>query len=153
MAKVTVNGKLVPISEEELEIPLIWFLRDSLNLKGTKFGCGKGLCGACTVHLGKAPIRSCQTPTNQVIGKRVTTIEGLAHTTKGQLHPLQEAWIKHNVPQCGYCQPGQIMGAAALLQSNPKANDQEITAHMSGHICRCGTYPRIKKAIKEAIKG
>ena len=150
MSKVTINGKPFPIPKEDADMPLLWFLRDQVGLKGTKFGCGRGLCGACTVHLGKTAIRSCSVPVEAVKNQEVTTIEGLG---KSGLHPLQKSWIKHNVPQCGYCQPGQLMGAAALLHQNPKANDQQIETGMEGHICRCGTYPRIKKAIKDVVSG
>lgn len=129
------------------EMPLLWALRDLLGLRGTKFGCGKGLCGACTVHLDGAARRACQTPLAAAQGSRITTIEGLA---AGADHPLQQAWQAHNVPQCGYCQPGQIMSASALLQQNPKPSDTDIDRAMAGNICRCGTYPRIRAAIKQA---
>jgi aerobic-type carbon monoxide dehydrogenase small subunit (CoxS/CutS family) len=129
------------------ETPLLWVLRDSLNLTGTKFGCGAGLCGACTVHVDGNAIRSCSTPVSQVAGKNITTIEGVS--TNG-LSELQKAWIAEDVPQCGYCQPGQIMSAAALLAKNPHPSDDDITSAMAGNICRCGTYDRIRKAIQRA---
>ena len=129
------------------DTPLLWVIRDVLGMTGTKFGCGMALCGACTVHLDGAAVRSCSTPMSAALGKHVTTIEGL--DAKGQ-HPLQVAWREQGVPQCGYCQSGQIMQAAALLSSKKKPSDQEIEAAMSGNICRCGTYTRIKAAIKQA---
>ena len=129
------------------QMPLLWFLRDELQLTGTKFGCGMGLCGACTVHLNGRAVRSCSTPMQMAVNARVMTIEGL--DPKGA-HPLQQAWKAHNVPQCGYCQSGQIMQAAALLKSVPKPTDQQIAEHMDGNICRCGTYQRIRAAIKTA---
>ena len=132
------------------EMPLLWFLRDELQLTGTKYGCGLGLCGACTVHLDGKAVRSCQTPMKAVAGKKVTTIEGLA--VSGD-HPLQAAWKQHNVPQCGYCQSGQIMQAASLLQEKPHPTDADIDAAMDGNICRCGTYQRIRAAIKTAAAG
>ena len=144
--------KLV-VNNEELEVeadpnmPLLWVLRDKLKLTGTKFGCGIAQCGACTVHVDGNAIRSCVLPISAVSGV-VTTIEGLADG--GNLHPLQEAWIEHDVPQCGYCQAGQIMNAASLLKTNPNPSDQDIDAAMNGNICRCGTYVRIKAAIKTA---
>jgi len=134
-------------SEAPAETPLLWVLRDELKLKGTKFGCGKGLCGACTVHVDGTPMRSCILPLAAAVGKKIVTIEGL--DPKGE-HPLQRAWVKFNVPQCGYCQPGQLMSAAGLLQKVPAPTDQDIDQHMRGNICRCGTYPRIRAAIKEA---
>ena len=143
----TVNGRKVQVDDEG-DTPLLWVLRDTLNLTGTKFGCGKALCGACTVHLDGKPIRSCVTQVSEVAGKSVKTIEALGE--KDTLHPLQKAWVAENVPQCGYCQSGQLMGAAALLQKVASPNDAQIDQAMSGHICRCGTYPRIKKAIKRA---
>lgn len=130
-------------------MPLLWYLRDMLNLTGTKFGCGKSLCGACTVHLDGRAIRSCAVPMEGLEGGSITTIEGLG---AGGDHPLQIAWAEHNVPQCGYCQPGQIMQAAALLAENPYPKDQEIVDGMSGVICRCGTYQRIHAAIKSAAE-
>jgi isoquinoline 1-oxidoreductase alpha subunit len=144
--KITINGK-----ERELDIapdvPLLWALRDYLQLTGTKFGCGKGLCGACTVHLNGAAVRSCQTPVSVAEGNEVLTIEGLSSDAS---HPVQVAWKENNVPQCGYCQSGQIMSAAALLERTPSPSDVEIDSAMSGNICRCGTYPRIRAAIKQA---
>lgn len=132
------------------DTPLLWVLRDTLQLTGTKFGCGAGLCGACSVHINGALTRSCITPVSQVAGKNVTTIEGLG---AGGLHPLQAAWIAEDVPQCGYCQSGQIMAAAALLQKTPQPTDQQITEFMRGNICRCGTYERIRRAIHRASAG
>ena len=130
------------------EMPLLWYLRDSLGMTGTKFGCGMALCGACTVHVDGSPVRSCVTPITAVEGRRVTTIEGLARG--GRLHPVQEAWIEQDVPQCGYCQSGQVMSAAALLAARKSPTDADIDAAMSGNICRCGTYQRIRAAIKQA---
>lgn len=133
----------------DLEMPLLWYLRDELGLTGTKFGCGMGLCGACTVHLNGKAVRSCSTPMGDAAGKSVVTIEAIA---AHGLHPVQEAWIETNVPQCGYCQSGQIMQAVALLNSNKKPTDHDIDQIMSGNICRCGTYQRIRAAIKVAAK-
>ena len=141
-----VNGQAASASAEA-DTPLLWVLRDELGLTGTKFGCGAALCGACTVHLDGQAIRSCQTPISVVAGKKVATIEGLS---KDNRHPLQQAWIKHDVPQCGYCQSGQLMSAAALLAKNKNPSDADIDNAMSGNICRCGTYPRIRAAIKDA---
>lgn len=141
-----VNGKAVS-AKSETDTPLLWVLRDELGMTGTKFGCGAALCGACTVHLDGQPVRSCQTPLSVVNGRKVATIEGLGAANN---HPLQRAWIKHDVPQCGYCQSGQLMSAAALLARNKNPSDADIDAAMSGNICRCGTYPRIKAAIKDA---
>jgi isoquinoline 1-oxidoreductase alpha subunit len=146
MASLTVNGAARNF-DGDAAMPLLWYLRDELQMTGTKFGCGMALCGACTVHLDGAAVRSCSTPMSAALGKHVTTIEGL--DAKGQ-HPLQVAWREQGVPQCGYCQSGQIMQAAALLSSKKKPSDQEIEAAMSGNICRCGTYTRIKAAIKQA---
>src|SRR5215472_10578324 len=129
------------------ETPLLWVLRDTLEMTGTKFGCGAGLCGACTVHLDGSAARSCSTPVSQAAGKNITTIEGLS--AEG-LHALQQAWIAEEVPQCGYCQPGQIMAAAALLAKTPHPTDEQISSFMSANICRCGTYERIKRAIQRA---
>ncbi len=144
--KFQVNGKAVT-AQAEPDTPLLWVIRDELGMTGTKFGCGAALCGACTVHLDGSPVRSCQVPLSAVAGKRVATIESLS---SNNTHPLQVAWIKHDVPQCGYCQSGQLMSAAALLHSNNNPSDGDIDAAMSGNICRCGTYPRIKAAIKDA---
>jgi isoquinoline 1-oxidoreductase alpha subunit len=146
MASLTVNGTPRDFNGDA-NMPLLWYLRDDLQMTGTKFGCGMALCGACTVHLDGAAVRSCMTPMSAAVGKKVTTIEGLA--PKGQ-HPLQVAWRSVGVPQCGYCQSGQIMQAAALLQAKKKPSDAEIESAMSGNICRCGTYTRIKAAIKQA---
>ena len=146
MAVLIVNG-----TREEIEVdpstPLLWVLREKLALTGTKFGCGIAQCGACTVHVDDSPIRSCSTPVSAVDGKTITTIEGLAPSAT-ELHPLQTAWIEHQVPQCGYCQSGQLMSAAALLASNPNPNDADIDSAMKGNICRCGMYGRIRQAIK-----
>ena len=131
--------------EADVDTPLLWVLRDELQLTGTKYGCGLAQCGACTVHADGAPIRACVTPVGAMTGYKIRTIEGL-----GGEHPLQKAWVAHNVPQCGYCQSGQIMAAAALLATNPKPSDADITAAMTGNICRCGTYSRIRAAIKDA---
>ena len=144
-----VNGSDRKVSVSP-DTPLLWVLRDTLNLTGTKFACGAGLCGACTVHVEGAAVRSCSTPVSQVAGKNVTTIEGLS---ANGLHVLQKAWIAEDVPQCGYCQTGQIMAAAALLAKNPHPSDQDITNAMSGNICRCGTYDRIRRAIQRVAAG
>jgi len=141
-----VNGSERKVSVSP-ETPLLWVLRDTLQLTGTKFGCGAGLCGACTVHVDGAAVRSCSTPVSQAVGKNITTIEGLA---ANGLHPLQQAWIAEDVPQCGYCQAGQIMAAAALLAKTSQPSDDQITQAMSGNICRCGTYERIRRAIQRA---
>ena len=140
------NGSKTKLDPQP-ETTLLWVLREHLKLTGTKFGCGSGLCGACTVHLNGQPIRSCITPVSALAGKSVTTIEGLS---KNQSHPLQKAWVEAQVPQCGYCQSGQIMQAAALLESNKNPSREEIVAYMIGNICRCGTYLRIIRAIKIA---
>jgi isoquinoline 1-oxidoreductase alpha subunit len=129
--------------------PLLWVMRDHLDLKGTKYGCGIGQCGACTIHMNGMPVRSCLLPVMAAAGSEITTIEGLAKED-GTLHPIQQTWIEHDVPQCGYCQAGQIMSAAALLKNNPTPTDAEIDQAMQGNICRCGTYQRIRKAIKTA---
>ena len=134
----------------EADTPLLWVLRDTLELTGTKFGCGAGLCGACSVHVNGALTRSCLTPISQAAGKKITTIEGLGADV---LHALQKAWIAEDVPQCGYCQSGQIMAAAALLAKTPHPTDAQVTESMSGNICRCGTYDRIRKAIHQAAGG
>lgn len=141
-----VNGKSVTVNVAA-DTPLLWVLRDSLGLVGTKYGCGKSLCGACTVHLNNNAIRSCSTPVSAVGNGTIVTIEGLSANGS---HPLQTAWIQEDVPQCGYCQAGQIMTAAALLQQKPQPNDEDIDAAMSGNLCRCGTYTRIRKAIHSA---
>jgi isoquinoline 1-oxidoreductase alpha subunit len=132
------------------ETPLLWVLRDTLQLTGTKFGCGAGFCGACTVHADGVALRSCSTPVSQAAGKNITTIEGLSASGP---HPLQQAWIAEQVPQCGYCQTGQIMAAAALLAKTSQPSDDQIDAAMSGNICRCGTYDRIRRAIHRAAGG
>ncbi|MNF37019.1 Isoquinoline 1-oxidoreductase subunit alpha [compost metagenome] len=129
------------------QMPLLWAIRDFVGLKGTKYGCGIAQCGACTVHLNGQPVRSCSLPVTAVANKNITTIEGLSEDNS---HPVQKAWIEEQVPQCGYCQSGQIMAAAALLSKNTSPTDAEIDTAMQGHICRCGTYPRIKRAIKKA---
>ncbi|MFC1579135.1 (2Fe-2S)-binding protein [Pseudomonadota bacterium] len=147
--KVTINGKEHTLDVAP-EVPLLWVIRDRLNLTGTKFGCGKGLCGACTIHLNGSAVRSCQIPVSAAEGNNIVTIEGLSVDAS---HPVQIAWKNNNVPQCGYCQSGQIMSAAALLERNPDPSDLEIDGAMSGNICRCGTYPRIRKAIKQASEG
>ncbi len=144
MNKVKINGVEHPIDADP-NMPLLWVLRDLLNMTGTKFGCGKGLCGACTIHLNGQPVRSCLMPLAAAFGAEITTIEGLSASGD---HPLQQAWLAHKVPQCGYCQSGQLMSAAALLKNNPTPSDAEIKDAMSGNICRCGTYPRIEAAIK-----
>jgi aerobic-type carbon monoxide dehydrogenase small subunit (CoxS/CutS family) len=149
VAKFTVNGKPVESSAGP-DTPLLWVIREDLGLTGTKFGCGIGQCGACTVHLDGAAVRSCQLPVSTVEGKRILTIEGLS--ANGE-HPLQVAWIEEQVPQCGYCQSGQIMAAAALLATTPKPTDADIDSAMSGNICRCGTYQRIRKAVHRAAGG
>ena len=144
----TLNGKPQTVDVSP-DMPLLWVLRDTLNLTGTKFGCGMALCGACTVHINGEPTRSCITPISSVSGKKVTTIEGLA-TDENHLHPVQVAWMEEDVPQCGYCQSGQIMSAAALLSKKPAPTDADIDDAMSGNICRCGTYQRIRKAVHRA---
>jgi len=150
---IEINGERVTLPEELDEVRLLDFLRDYLGLRGTKYGCGRGLCGACTIHLDGAAIRSCQIPAGAALGRRVTTIEGLAGSpSNGRLHPVQKAWIALAVPQCGYCQPGQIMSAAALLAGNPDPRDGEIRSALSGNLCRCGTYPRIRRAIRRAAE-
>jgi isoquinoline 1-oxidoreductase alpha subunit len=147
MPTLLINGQ-----EQEFDVPddmpLLWVLRDVVGLTGTKFGCGVALCGACTVHLDGRPIRSCIAPVSGVVGKKITTIEAIGETESGA--KIQRAWLNIEVVQCGYCQPGQIMSAAALLESNPNPTDADIDAAMSGNICRCGTYPRIRAAIKQA---
>jgi aerobic-type carbon monoxide dehydrogenase small subunit (CoxS/CutS family) len=143
---LNVNGKKHSIDVEP-DTPLLWVLRDHLQLTGTKYGCGVAQCGACTVHVEGAAVRSCSLPVGGAEGKKITTIEGLS--AQGD-HPVQQAWLEHDVPQCGYCQAGQIMNAAAFLKSNPKPSEEEIDAVMDGHICRCGTYLRIRAAVKTA---
>src|SRR5262245_33663883 len=143
-----VNGK-ERSADVDPNTPLLWVLRDTLGLPGTKFGCGMALCGACTVLADGEPIRACSTPASSAVGKKITTIEGLAKSTT-ELHPLQQAWIEHDVPQCGYCQAGQLMSAAALLARIPKPTDADIDAAMAGNLCRCGTYQRIRAAIHAA---
>ena len=146
---LTVNGRPRAVDVGH-DVPLLWVLRDELGLTGTKYGCGRGFCGACTVHLDGAAVRSCITPAASVGQRRVTTIEGLA---AGALHPVQAAWIEEDVPQCGYCQAGQIMAAAAFLSRNPRPSDQEIADAMSPNLCRCGTYLRIRRAVRRAADG
>jgi isoquinoline 1-oxidoreductase subunit alpha len=148
MIKFVVNGKEA-YSEQPSDTPLLWVVREELGLTGTKFGCGVAQCGACTVHVNGNPVRSCVTPVSAVAGKKITTIEGLAPAAD---HPLQKAWIAEQVPQCGYCQSGQIMQAAALLAKNKKPTREQIVRHMDGNICRCGTYNRIVSAIQRAAK-
>ncbi|PYT99504.1 MAG: (2Fe-2S)-binding protein [Acidobacteria bacterium] len=144
----TLNGKPESVDVSP-DMPLLWVLRDTLGKTGTKFGCGMALCGACTVHINGEATRSCITPVSSVAGKKVTTIEGLA-TDESHLHPVQQAWMEEDVPQCGYCQSGQIMSAVALLAKKPNPTDADIDDAMSGNICRCGTYQRIRKAIHRA---
>lgn len=143
MIKFTVNGEAQQV-EADGNMPLLWYLRDFADLRGTKYGCGGGFCGACTVHLDGEAVRSCSTPLVAAEGRAVTTIEGLSEAGD---HPVQEAWTRHQVPQCGYCQPGQIMQAAALLAKNPSPDSGAIDEAMKGNLCRCGTYPRIKAAL------
>ena len=143
---LNVNGKKQTVNVEPTT-PVLWVLRDHLDLVGTKYGCGVAQCGACTIHLDGVAVRSCMLPVSGVANKEITTIEGLS---KNGEHPIQKAWLEHDVPQCGYCQAGQIMSAAALLMKNPKPTDGEIESAMNGNICRCGTYLRIKEAIKTA---
>jgi isoquinoline 1-oxidoreductase alpha subunit len=149
MTAFTINGRRVDVKADP-DTPLLWVIREHLKMTGTKFGCGVAQCGACTVHINGEPARSCSTPLSDVSGKRVTTIEGLSPTSS---HPLQKAWIPEQVPQCGYCQSGQIMTAAALLAKNKKPTREQIKAHMNGNICRCGTYSKIVRAIERASKG
>lgn len=144
--KLKVNGEEREVDVPE-DVPLLWVLREELGLTGTKFGCGRALCGACTVHVDGEAKRSCVTAVGDAAGRAITTIEGLGGPGDGELHPLQQAWEEHNVPQCGYCQPGQLMMAAALVRVHPNPSDAQIDAAMSGSLCRCGTYPRIRKAI------
>ncbi|MGN2392351.1 (2Fe-2S)-binding protein [Pelomicrobium sp. G1] len=146
MIALTVNGRRRNV-QADASTPLLWVLRDHLGLTGTKYGCGMALCGACTVHVEGEPTRSCVTPVSAVAGKRITTIEGLSRNAD---HPVQKVWIELDVPQCGYCQSGQIMSAVALLAKHPKPTDAQIDEAMRGNLCRCGTYPRIRAAIKRA---
>jgi len=148
MLKLNVNGKDLE-TDVDPQTPLLWALRDTLGLTGTKFGCGMALCGACTVHLDGTPVRSCVTPVSAVGKRKVTTIEGLSSDAS---HPVQRAWIELDVPQCGYCQAGQIMSAVALLEQKPKPTDADIDAAMAGNLCRCGTYTRIRAAIHRAAQ-
>lgn len=148
MITVNINGASHTIDVDP-QTPLLWVIRDYIGLTGTKFGCGIAQCGACTVHLDGLPVRSCVVPVQVAAGQEITTIEGLGNNREG-LHPLQQAWIEEQVPQCGYCQSGQIMTAAALLEENPSPTDADIDRAMTGIICRCGTYPRIRKGIKRA---
>ena len=147
MPAMKINGRLVQVDGPE-DMPLLWALRDILGMTGTKFGCGVALCGACTVHVDGAAARSCVVPLSSVAGKAITTIEGVGKTSAGAA--VQKAWLAGEVPQCGYCQSGQVMSAAALLAANPKPSDADIDQVMAGNICRCGTYPRIRAAIKKA---
>jgi isoquinoline 1-oxidoreductase alpha subunit len=140
------NGTPVSVKAEE-DTPLLWVIRDEIGMHGTKFGCGAGLCGSCTVHVDGQAVRSCRTMVSSVAGRKVATIESLS---KDSSHPLQKAWVKHDVPQCGYCQSGQLMSAAALLAQNKNPSDADIDSAMSGNICRCGTYNRMRAAIKDA---
>jgi isoquinoline 1-oxidoreductase alpha subunit len=146
--KLKINGQSRDVDVDPAT-PMLWVLRDHLKLKGTKYGCGVAACGACTIHLGGSPVRSCQLPVSAIGDRDVTTIEGLSENGD---HPVQKAWIEHDVAQCGYCQTGQIMTAAALLKTKPHPTESEIEAAMSGNICRCGTYLRIKEAIQSAAK-
>jgi isoquinoline 1-oxidoreductase alpha subunit len=150
MISLNVNGKRLD-ADAESDTPLLWVLRDYLNMTGTKFGCGLALCGACTVHVDGQPVRSCVTPASAVSGKKIVTVEGIGGTRIGKA--VQAAWVAENVPQCGYCQSGQVMAAAALLSAKTNPTDADIDAAMSGNICRCATYPRIRAAIKRAAKG
>jgi len=150
MIEFTLNGETVQ-TDEDPTTPLLWVVRDTFKLKGSKFGCGAGLCGACTMHIGGKAVRTCITPVSTVAGQEITTIEGLG--TPDELHPLQAAWNEYSVPQCGYCQSGQIMSAAALLKDNPNPSEADVDVAMAGNICRCGCYPRIKKAIMAVGSG
>lgn len=149
MISLSVNGKKVSVKDSP-DTPLLWVLRDTLGMTGTKFGCGVALCGACTVHLDGKPVRSCTTPASAAAGKKITTIEAIAGNPVGKA--VQAAWVKHDVPQCGYCQSGQIMSASALLAQNKSPSDADIDAAMSGNVCRCGTYNQIRAAIKDAAQ-
>ena len=150
MISLNVNGRRIEV-DAEADTPLLWVLRDYLDMTGTKFGCGMALCGACTVHIDGQPTRSCVTPASAVAGKGITTIEAIGATKAGKA--VQDAWVAENVPQCGYCQSGQVMSAAALLASKRNPSDADIDSAMSGNICRCATYPRIRAAIKRAARG
>jgi isoquinoline 1-oxidoreductase subunit alpha len=147
--RLRVNGKELTANDVDPATPLLWVLHDALGLVGTKYGCGMAVCGACTVLANGTPLRACSTPALSMVGQEITTIEGLA-PSKDKLHPLQEAWIEHDVPQCGYCQAGQLMAASALLSRKPKPTDADIDSAMAGNICRCGTYQRIRAAIHTA---
>ena len=148
MATININGTATEV-DAAADTPLLWVLRDTLGFTGTKFGCGQGLCGACTVHLNGIAIRSCQTPISAIGDAAITTVEGLS---SDRSHPVQRAWLEIDVPQCGYCQPGQMMSAAALLATNPNPTDADIDAAMAGNICRCGTYVRIRAAVHRAAE-
>jgi aerobic-type carbon monoxide dehydrogenase small subunit (CoxS/CutS family) len=148
MTTLNVNGKDLE-TDAQADTPLLWVLRDHLGMTGTKFGCGQGLCGACTVHVDGGAARSCQIAVADAVGKKITTIEGLS---ADRSHPVQRAWLELDVPQCGYCQSGQIMAASALLAQKPEPTDAEIDVAMSGNLCRCGTYPRIRKAVHRAAE-
>ncbi len=148
MIKLTINGTAREVDAEP-DMPVLWVLREQLGLTGTKYGCGEALCGACTVHLDGEPVRACVTPIRRAAGRSLTTIEGLS--PDGQ-HPLQKAWVELGVPQCGFCQAGQIMAAAALLAANPSPTDEEIDRSLAGNICRCGTYVRIRAAVRKVAK-
>ena len=150
MVTLTVTGKKMPVDADP-DTPLLWVLRDHLNLTGTKYGCGMALCGACTVHVNGQATRSCTTPLSSVAGKRITTIEAIAQTKEGKA--VQDAWVANDVPQCGYCQSGQIMSAAALLAKTKRPTDAEIDEAMGGNVCRCGTYNRIRLAVRQASRG
>ena len=149
MARLTINGKTLEVNVDPAT-PLLWAIREQVGLTGTKYGCGITQCGSCTVHIDGQAVRSCGTTVAAAVGKQITTIEGLA--VNGVLHKVQKAWVDHEVPQCGYCQSGQIMSAAALLKTNPNPADDDINRAMSGNICRCGTYPRIRQAIHRAAE-
>jgi len=148
MARLTINGKAFDLNVSP-DTPLLWAIREQAGLTGTKYGCGIAACGACTVHIDGAAVRSCVTPVSAAVGKKITTIEGLA--TNGTLHKVQKAWVDHEVPQCGYCQPGMIMAVAALLREKPKATDADIDARIT-NICRCGTFQQVREAIHAAVK-